>query len=267
MRKTEMRNPRTMHIDRASTAEMLAMIQHENEVATASVGAALPAIGTVIDALVPRLRAGGRLFYLGAGTSGRLGVLDAVECPPTFGVPPTLVQGILAGGYERLVTAAEGAEDRAEDGEADVRAVGLGPLDTLVGISAAGGAAYVLAAIAYAREVGALTVGLTSNADSPLATAADMAIVTDTGAEAITGSTRMKAGTAHKLVLNMLSTCAMIQLGHVYENLMINLRPTNEKLRHRVISIVCDITGCDEAEAVARLDRSEWSIREAVGKR
>lgn len=264
MVKTEKRNPRTTYIDRATVGEALAMIQHENEVAVHAVGEALGAIEAVCEALCARMARGGRLIYIGAGTSGRLGVLDAVECPPTFGVPTGLVCGVIAGGYERMVTAAEAAEDSAENGVRDLGALNVTEADTVVGISAAGGAKYVLAALKHAREAGALTVGLTCNADAPLATEADMAIVTDTGAEAITGSTRMKAGTAHKLVLNMLSTCAMVRAGHVYENLMINLRPTNEKLRRRCIFIVRDILGCTEEEAEARLARADWSIRRAV---
>ncbi len=264
MLATEMRNPATTHIDTASTLEQLQLIQAENMRAAAAVGQALPAIAAAVDAIVAGLRQGGRLIYLGAGTSGRLGVLDASECPPTYGVSPDLVVGVIAGGRECMFRAAEGAEDSAKAAEADMQALGLIPADTVVGISAAGGAAYVLAALRYAKQRGCTAVGLTCNADSPLAQQADVAIVTDTGAEPITGSTRMKAGSAHKMVLNMLSTCAMVQTGHVMENLMINLRPTNEKLRARVISIVRELTGAQEAETVALLDANGWVIREAV---
>ena len=207
---------------------------------------------------------GNRLFFIGAGTSGRLGVLDAAECPPTFGVAPDMVQGIIAGGNECMFKAAENAEDKTQNGRADVMARGVGDGDVLVGISAAGGAAYVLGAIEKARELGAHTVAVTSNADSPIAKSVDICIFTDTGAEVVTGSTRMKAGTAQKLVLNALSTGAMIKTGKVYENLMINLRPTNEKLRRRVISIVREILDVDEGEAVRLLDANEWNIRAAV---
>ncbi len=266
MLSTEQRNPRTTHIDRASTAEMLAMIQEENFVAVQAINEALPQIEKAVDAIVDGMKKGGRLIYIGAGTSGRLGIMDAAECPPTFGVSSELVMGIIAGGEKCMVDASEGAEDSAEAGALDVRKKGIKTCDCVVGISAAGGAAYVLAALDEAKSSGATTIGLTSNPESKLAKKADIAIVTQTGAEPITGSTRMKAGTAQKLVLNMLSTCAMIQTGKVYENLMINLKPTNEKLRKRVISIVCEITGCTEAQAIERLDACNWSIRDVVEK-
>lgn len=264
MKKTEMRNPRTTHIDRASTPEMLAMIQEENYNAVRVIEDAMPNIVRAVDAISERMAEGGRLIYIGAGTSGRLGVIDAAECPPTYGVSPDCISGIIAGGMDRMHSAAEGAEDSGECGISDVKAKKLTKFDTVMGISAAGGAEYVLAALGYARSIGALTVGLTCNADSRLATESDIAIVTDTGAEVITGSTRMKAGSAHKMVLNMISTAVMVKAGHVYENMMINVRPTNEKLRRRVIGIVCEIVGCDEERAVALLEDSGWSIRDAV---
>lgn len=264
MLKTEMRNPHTTHIDRMSTAEMMAVMQEENLHAAQAVGAVTPAIGAAVDAIVPRMQAGGRLFYVGCGTSGRLGVLDAAECPPTYGVPHGLVVGIIAGGDGALRAAAEGAEDSAADGRADLAAYAPNEKDSVVGISAAGGAAYVLEALALAREVGAFTVGVTSNADSSLARAAHVTIAPDTGAEVVTGSTRMKAGTAQKLILNMLSTAVMIRLGHVYENLMINLRPTNVKLRRRMIGIVQELRGVDGAAAERLLEQNGWSIRKAV---
>ena len=264
MKKTEMRNPRTTHIDRASTPEMLAMIQEENYNAVRAIEDAMPNIMRAVDAISERMAEGGRLIYIGAGTSGRLGVIDAAECPPTYGVSPDCISGIIAGGMDRMHSAAERAEDSGECGISDVKAKKLTKFDTVMGISAAGGAEYVLAALGYARSIGALTVGLTCNADSRLATESDIAIVTDTGAEVITGSTRMKAGSAHKMVLNMISTAVMVKAGHVYENMMINVRPTNEKLRRRVIGIVCEIVGCDEERAVALLEDSGWSIRDAV---
>jgi len=264
MHKTEMRNPNTMHIDRGTTEEILMMIQNENRRAAEAVGEAIPAIARACDAITEGMKAGGRLIYIGAGSSGRLGVLDAVECPPTYGVDQERVSGIIAGGDACMFRAAEGAEDNGEAGVRDLAAKKLTAADRIVGISAAGNAAYVAEALAYARSVGCVTVGITSNADSRLAREADIAIVTDTGPEAVTGSTRMKAGTAQKMITNMLSTCTMIQQGNVYENLMINLRPTNVKLRRRVISIVCEILKCGEDEAVARLDAHEWNIRAAV---
>ena len=264
MLKTEMRNPHTTHIDRMTTAEMMAVMQQENRNAVEAVGAATDAIARAVAAVTDRMKQGGRLFYVGCGTSGRLGVLDAAECPPTYGIPHGVVIGIIAGGDGALRTAAEGAEDSGERGRADLLAYAPTALDSVVGISAAGGAAYVLEALRLAREAGAFTAGITSNGDSPLAREAQVAIVTDTGAEVVTGSTRMKAGTAQKLVLNMLSTAVMIRLGHVYENMMINLRPTNVKLRRRMIGIVQEICGVDEVAAERRLEETGWSIRRAV---
>lgn len=264
MNKTEMRNPKTMHIDRETTMGMLKCIQEENYNAVKAIESALPAIERACDEIYKRMAQGGRIIYMGAGTSGRLGVIDAVECPPTFGVSQELISGIIAGGYDRMVTAAEGAEDSGENGIRDLSTKQITPLDTVFGISAAGNAAYVADALQYAREQGCLTVGLSCNYGCRLDLESDISIVTDTGAEAITGSTRMKAGSAHKMVLNMISTCVMVKSGHVYQNMMINLKPTNIKLRARVISIVCEILKCDETEAIRRLDAHNWSIREAV---
>ncbi len=264
MSKTEMRNPNTTHIDKATTADMLAMIQAENLHAAEAVGEVLPAIAEAVDAITEGLNLGGRLIYLGAGSSGRLGVLDAAECPPTYGVSRELVTGLIAGGEDCMFRAAEGEEDSGASGIADLQAKTLTPADRVVGISAAGNAAYVAEALAYARSVGCVTIGVTSNEDSRLAKESDIAIVTDTGPEAITGSTRMKAGTAQKMVLNMLSTCAMVKTGKVCENLMINLRPTNIKLRRRVISIVRELCGYDEDTAIAKLEENDWVIRRVV---
>ena len=263
MLKTEQRNPKSTHIDKMSTAEMVELMARENYVAVKAVEDASESIALAVDAIAESMKNGGRLFYVGAGTSGRLGVLDASECPPTFGVPYDLVNGIIAGGYDCLVKASEGGEDSYENGVLDVKDR-LRAGDVVVGISAAGGAKYVLGALDAAKEMGCVTVGVTSNNDSPLAKNADITIFTDTGAEIITGSTRLKAGTAQKLVLNILSTAAMVKTGKVYENLMINLKPTNEKLRARVISIVCEIKGVDRDRAVELLEASGWDIRSAV---
>ena len=263
MLKTEQRNPKSTHIDKMSTLDMVKLMSEENYVAVKAVEDAAQSIAEAVDAIAFSMENGGRLYYIGAGTSGRLGVLDASECPPTFGVSADLVSGIIAGGYDCLVKASEGGEDSYENGVLDVKDR-LRTGDVIVGISAAGGAKYVLGALEWARANGCVTVGVTSNADSLLAKNADIAIFTDTGAEVITGSTRLKAGTAQKLVLNILSTAAMVKTGRVYENLMINLRPTNEKLRRRVISIVCEIKNVDEDEAIALLDSNEWNIRKAV---
>ena len=267
MLKTEMRNPATTHIDEMSAAEMVAVMNQENLNAAMAVSRVSGAVSEAIDRISQRMALGGRLFYIGCGTSGRLGVLDASECPPTYGVSPDLVVGIIAGGDGALRRSSEGAEDSREAGFAVLESYNITENDTVVGISAAGGAAYVLAALQYAKDHGALTVGITSNAGSPISRFADIAIDPDTGAEVVTGSTRMKAGTAQKLILNMISTGVMIRLGHVYENMMINLRPTNIKLTARMVRIVQEITGLDEEAAKKLLEENDWSIRKAVEMR
>ena len=262
--KTEMRNPNTTKIDRMTTAEMLESIQKENENAVLAVREALDKIEIACDIIAGKLLLGGRLIYVGAGTSGRLGVLDAAECPPTFGVSKDMVIGIIAGGEKCMFQAAESAEDSYESGIKDLKDKQLTKNDVVVGISAAGNAQYVVGALDYANELGAATIGITSNEDTLITKSAKISIITDTGAEVITGSTRMKAGTAQKLILNMLSTVAMIKLGNVYENMMINLRPTNDKLTLRMIRIVMEIIGVSEEEAKRLLEESNWSIRDAV---
>ena len=264
MLKTEMRNPKTTHIDKMSTLEMLKIINEENMNSVKAVERELENIANAVDIITERFAKGGRMFYIGAGTSGRIAIMDAAECPPTYGVDYDKVVGIIAGGEKCLVKAGEGGEDVAEAGVADLAKHKITANDIVVGISVAGGAAYVLAAIDYAKEQGAATVGLTSNADSKLAKIVDVAICPDTGAEVITGSTRMKGGNAQKFVLNMLSTCAMVKSGYVYENLMINLKPSNIKLKKRMIGIVQDIISCDETKAEQLLDENEWSIKKAV---
>lgn len=264
MLKTEMRNPSTTHIDRMSTAEMVRIIQDENVNAAMSIEKALSSIERAIDAIAERMAKGGRLFYIGCGTSGRLGVLDASECPPTYGVPYDLVIGIIAGGDGALRKAVEGAEDSHEAGYGDISSHNVTELDSIVGISVAGGAQYVLGAFQKAREVGALIISLSSNEDTPIERAADIGIITDTGAEVITGSTRMKAGSAHKMVLNMISTAVMVRLGHVYENMMINLRPSNVKLRDRMIRILREITELSYDRCEKLLDENEFSLRLAL---
>ena len=264
MIKTEKRNPQTTHIDKMTAEEIVAVIQEENKNAVNAIDTELPTIAEAIEEIARRMSLGGRLFYMGCGTSGRLGVLDASECPPTYGVPHGLVVGIIAGGDKALRFAVEGAEDNAEAGIADLMAYAPTEKDSVVGISAAGGASYVIGGLSAAKEVGAFTVALSCNAGCAIETIADVGIHTDTGAEAVTGSTRMKAGSAHKMVLNMISTGVMIRLGHVYENLMINLRPSNIKLKKRMIGIVSEIVGCDEKTAEALLSENEWNIRKAV---
>ncbi len=265
MLNTEKRNEKTTHIDHMSTSEMLAVMQEENLHAAEAVETELESIGKAVDAIVERMKRGGRLFYIGCGTSGRLGVVDASECPPTYGVPHGLVVGIIAGGDSAIRKAAEGAEDSREQGYSALSAYELTADDSVVGISVAGGASYVLGAFDLAKEKGALTVALSCNEGCPMEQVADIGIHPDTGAEVVTGSTRMKAGSAHKMILNMISTSVMIQMGHVYENLMINLRPTNKKLRDRMIRIVVDITGVEYAEAESLLENNGFDIRSAVG--
>lgn len=263
MLRTEMRNENSMHIDQMSSLEMVKLMNAENMNSVMAVEKALPEIAKAVDAVSESIGKGGKLVYIGAGTSGRLGVIDASECPPTFGVDHSVVQGIIAGGRERMFSAAENAEDLYVNGVRDVENV-LNAGDVLVGISAAGGAQYVVGALVTAKEMGCVTVAVTSNPDTAITKVADIAIVCDTGPEVITGSTRLKAGNSQKFVLNMLSTCAMVKTGKVYENLMVNLKPSNEKLKGRVVRITSAILDCTEEEAIARLDRNNWNIRAAV---
>ncbi len=264
MLATEMRNPKTKHVDKMSSLEFVKVMNEENFLCVKAVEAESESIALAVDAAAKAIIGGGRLIYIGAGTSGRLGVLDASECPPTFGVSPETVIGLIAGGYERLVSAGEGAEDNGAAAIRDLKEINYSDKDILVGISAAGGAEYVLSAIKYAKSLGCKTVAVTSNKGSAIDIEADISICTDTGAEVVTGSTRLKAGTAQKLVLNMISTGAMIKCGHVYENLMINLKPSNIKLRKRVISIVRELTKLDEEAAIRALDANDWNIRKTA---
>lgn len=264
MLKTESRNPESMHIDKMSTLGMLQVIHDENEKVNRAVEQALPQIAAVCDAVSDAIRAGGRVFYIGSGTSGRLGVCDAAECPPTFGVSPELFNGIIAGGEGCMFKAAENAEDNAQAAVADLQNRHFSDKDILIGISASGSASYVISAVRYARSTGAKAFSVTNNPDTELGKAADIDICADTGAEVITGSTRMKAGTAQKIILNMISTVSMVQCGHVYENMMINLRPTNKKLRKRMIGIVTEILGCNAEKAEAILNENDWSIRKTI---
>ena len=259
-----MRNPKTTHIDQMDTMSMLQAITEENYNAVKAVEEAHEAIARAVDAIADAIAKGGRLIYIGAGTSGRLAVMDAAECPPTFGVEPGVISAIIAGGEKTLVRASENQEDNEEKGREDVRAKELTALDVICGISASGGAAYVAGAMKEAKEHGCTTVSLCSNPNSKIGALADIEIVTDTGAEVIQGSTRMKAGTAQKLVLNMLSTCAMIKTGKVYENVMVNLRPSNIKLKQRMINIVSSLTELEQAEAEQLLEANHWVIREAL---
>ena len=263
MLRTELRNANSTHIDKMTSLEMVALMNKENMNSVMAVEAALPQIAEAVDAAARAIGNGGKLVYIGAGTSGRLGVLDASECPPTFGVDYQTVQGIIAGGPERMFKAGENAEDVYENGVADVEKV-LQAGDVLVGISAAGGAKYVIGALEKAKEMGCVTVSVSSNPDTAIEKVADIAIVCDTGPEVVTGSTRLKAGNSQKFVLNMLSTCAMIKTGKVYQNLMVNLKPSNEKLKGRVVRITAAILDCTEEEAIPLLEKNDWNIRKTV---
>jgi N-acetylmuramic acid 6-phosphate etherase len=262
--ETEKRNPATVTIDRMSALEIARAMNAEDATVAGAVGHELPRIAAAIEGITARLRAGGRLIYMGAGTSGRLGVLDASECPPTFSTPPERVVGWIAGGPEALTRSIEGAEDSAEAGRADAARLGITSADTLVGIAASGRTPYVLGAVAYAKERGALTVGLACNRDTPLAQAVDIMIAPVVGPEAIGGSTRLKAGTAQKMVLNMLSTGAMILLGKTYGNLMVDVQPTNGKLRRRAVAIVAQATGLPEGDAETLLQASHDEVKTAI---
>ena len=266
MLNTEMRNPNSTHIDKMTSLEMAKVIQAENLNAALAVEKVLPQIAEVIDRISERINKGGRLFYVGCGTSGRLGILDASECPPTYGVSPDMVVGLISGGDKAIRNAVEGAEDNFEAGYSDIAKYNLTELDSVVGISVAGGAQYVLGSLTAAKEKGALTVGLTCNEGCKINEFADLHITTDTGAEVVTGSTRMKAGTAHKMVLNMLSTAVMIKYGRVYQNYMIYIKPVNVKLRDRMIRIVRDIAEVTYEEAEKRLEANNWEIKDAVEK-
>jgi N-acetylmuramic acid 6-phosphate etherase len=260
---TEARNPASLHLDELSTADMLALIHQGDAEAVAAVQRELPRIAAAVDAIAARLDRGGRLFYLGAGTSGRLGVLDASECPPTYNTPPELVQAVIAGGDAALRDSVEAAEDDPTQAARDLADRRFSAQDVLVGIAASGRTPYVLGGLDHARKTGALTIALTCVPGSPLADAAELAITPDTGPEVVTGSTRMKAGTATKLVLNMLSTGALVRLGYVYGNLMVNLQPANMKLADRAARIVAELTGLD-TETSENLLTQAGSIRTAV---
>lgn len=240
---TEQRNPASAHIDEASTLRILELLNQEDRKVPRAVNAVLPQVAEAVDLVAGALRSGGRLFYAGAGTSGRLGVMDAAECPPTFGTAPESVQGIIAGGERALLCAAERAEDRPEDGAAELRRRRLSARDIVMGIAASGVTPFVLGALAYARHTGAATVFFTCNREAAERVDADVRIVPDVGPEVITGSTRLKAGTATKLVLNMITTAAMVRLGKVYGNLMVDLTPTCEKLNDRARRILMETTG------------------------
>ncbi len=260
---TEAPNPATESLDVLSTLELTKALHEADGEAVSAVEKELPRIAEAIDAIVARLEQGGRLFYLGAGTSGRLGVLDASECPPTYNTPPEMVQGLIAGGDVALRESVERAEDDEAQGRRDLEEHSFSGKDVLVGIAASGRTPYVLGGVRYGRELGALTIGLSCVPGSLLAEVAELAISPATGPEVVTGSTRMKAGTATKLVLNMLSTGTMVRLGYVFGNLMVNVQPTNVKLRDRAARIVAAVTGLAYEDAAALLERA-GSVKAAI---
>jgi N-acetylmuramic acid 6-phosphate etherase len=261
---TEQNNLRTQAIDQADTLSLLTLINAEDQTVAQAVAHALPAIALAVDAIADRLQRGGRLFYVGAGTSGRLGILDASECPPTYGTSPQMVQGIIAGGSRAISESIEGVEDDRAAGADDLRVRELGAQDVVVGIAASGRTPYVLGALAYARERGAMTIALSNNQPAPILEAAEIGIAVVTGAEVIAGSTRMKAGTAQKLVLNMLSTGTMIKLGKVYGNLMVDVQIKNEKLLQRARHIMMQITGISEPAASDLLEAAGRDVKVAI---
>ncbi len=261
---TEQRNPNTMNIDTLSTLDMVKLINQEDHRVAEAVALVTDKIAEAIDVISERMAKGGRLIYCGAGTSGRLGILDAVECPPTYSTDPEMVQALMAGGVGAIFKAVEGAEDSKELGVQDMKNVNFSEKDVLVGIAASGRTPYVLGCMEYAKELGAPTVAVTCCPGSVVDAYADIGIAPAPGPEVITGSTRMKSGTAQKMVLNMLSTGTMIKLGKVYGNLMVDVKPSNEKLVRRCVTIVCNATGCDDATAATALESCGYRPKTAI---
>jgi N-acetylmuramic acid 6-phosphate etherase len=261
---TERRNPRSRNLDLKSTREILRVINREDAQVAAAVRREIPKIARAVDEIAARLRKGGRLFYVGAGTSGRLGVLDASEVPPTFGVARTLVQGIIAGGNRALTTSVEGAEDHPANGARDLRARGLRAGDTVIGLAASGSTPYVLGALKFARKLGAYTIALTTNRVTLVSRLAHLTIAPVTGREAIVGSTRMKSGTAQKMVLNMISTAVMTRLGCIYDNWMIGMAKSNQKLCRRAVRNLAEATGADAQTANRTLAQASGDLRVAL---
>ncbi|PLR69302.1 N-acetylmuramic acid 6-phosphate etherase [Bacillus sp. UMB0893] len=261
---TELRNEQTMNIDNANTLEILSMMNNEDLKVAVAVQEVLPEIKAAVECAVESLKKGGRLIYIGAGTSGRLGVLDAVECPPTFSTSPETVIGIIAGGEKAFVRAVEGAEDKEESGAEDLKNINLSADDTVVGIAASGRTPYVIGALRYAKEKGAKAIALSCNKNARISEAADIGIEVVVGPEVVTGSTRMKAATAHKMVLNMISTATMIRIGKVYENLMVDVNVSNYKLKERAVSIIQTVTGAEYELAKETLDKARLKVKPAI---
>lgn len=261
---TEQHNPKTTELDMMSITEILHIMNEEDQKVANAITRILPKIESAIEIVYEKLTAQGRLFYMGAGTSGRLGLLDAVECPPTFSTDPNMVQAVLAGGLDAVMVAVEGAEDNFDLGIADLMNRKFSSNDVVIGIAASGRTPYVAGGLSYAQSIGAKTISLTSNTESLISTYADVAIEVDTGPEILTGSTRLKAATAHKMVLNMISTVAMIRLGKVYKNLMVDVRASNHKLQKRAKKIVCEATGFTYEEAELALEETEYNVKQAI---
>lgn len=261
---TEQQNPKTKALDTLKTGQILQVMNEEDKSVALTVERALPQIEKAVDAIVTALNKDGRLIYIGAGTSGRLGVLDAVECVPTFGTPPSLVRGLIAGGESAFIQAVEGAEDNVDAGAEDLKAINLQANDIVIGIAASGRTPYVLGALDYAKSINVPTVGISCNEPAELLTVADIPIPLPVGAEILTGSTRLKAGTAQKMVLNMLSTASMVKIGKAYGNLMVDVKITNAKLQIRAERILMKLTGIDEASASDLLEQAESSVKVAV---
>jgi N-acetylmuramic acid 6-phosphate etherase len=263
-RLTELRNPASRNLDRMTALQIVRLMNREDRKVAAAVGRELPAIARAVDAIVPRMQTGGRLIYVGAGSSGRIAVMDASECPPTFGTSPGLVRALIAGGKKAMTKPVEGAEDSRANAVRDLKRLKLRAADTVVGIAASGSTPYVVAAVAFAKKRRALTIGLSSNRNSLLGKSAAIAITPQVGPEVLTGSTRLKSGTAQKMVLNMLSTAVMMRLGHGYDNLMIDLALTNQKLRHRVKRILMESSGKDVSAVERALRQTEHNLRLAL---
>ena len=261
---TEQRNPNSMHVDSLSALEIVQLMNEEDKQVPLAIEKCLPQIAQAVECIVAAFQQGGRLVYIGAGTSGRLGVLDASECPPTFGVSPEMVKGIIAGGERALRHPIEGAEDSKAQAVIDLQAIQFSSKDVLVGIAASGRTPYVLGALEYAKRLGSVTVSIASNPNSVMANIVDIAIDTVVGSEVLTGSSRLKSGTAQKLVLNMLTTASMILMGKCYQNLMVDVQASNEKLKARAIRIVMQATDCDKALAEETLKQADQNAKLAI---
>ncbi|MBT2696026.1 N-acetylmuramic acid 6-phosphate etherase [Bacillus sp. ISL-40] len=261
---TESRNEQSMQIDTANPIEILRIMNEQDQLVALAVKDVLPDVEAAVQFVFESFKNGGRLIYLGAGTSGRLGVLDAVECPPTFSTDPEMVQGIMAGGEGAFLKAVEGAEDQPDLGVADLKELGLTKDDTVIGIAASGRTPYVIGALRYARSIGAKTVALSCNKNAAISKEADQSIEVIVGPEVLTGSTRLKSGTAHKMILNMISTSSMILLGKAYENLMVDVHVSNQKLKERAIGIIRKITGVSYQQALETLEASDLQVKTAI---